>query len=521
MRTLFGLALAVTVALSPFALPTDADARVHLSRAGSFETGMFDESAAEICAYAKDEKKIFFVDGSNGTIGILDVSDITKPTKVGSFDLSPYGKGANSVAYAGGLVAVAVQANDKQANGSLVLLDPSGDFVAEYPAGALPDMVTFSHNGTLVLLANEGEPNGAYTNDPEGSVTIVDISAGPKNGKVKQLSFAGFNGQKDSLRKRGVRISHPDATVAQDLEPEYIAVAKDDSKAFVAMQENNAVAVVDLKAMQITDIIGLGAKNWQRGSIAFDASNKDGAVRFVSWPVESLYMPDAISTVMIGGKHYIVTANEGDGREYDEYVDEKRLGKAKLDPVAFPDHAMLQDERNLGRLKTIVDMSDPDNDGIYERIVAYGGRSFTLFDMSGRVVYDSGDDFERITAAAMPELFNATDNENEFDDRSDDKGPEPEGVATGMVDGRMYAFVGLERVGGIMVYDITNPAKAAFVEYVTNRTVDGDPEKGTAGDLAPEGVHFVAAEDSHTGVPLLIVGNEVSGNVVIYTIISE
>jgi hypothetical protein len=304
--------------------------------------------------------------------------------------------------------------------------------------------------------------------------------------------------------------------VAQDIEPEYIAVSPDSKLAFVALQENNSVAVIDLEKAEVTKILALGLKDWSK--LVMDASDKDKAVNLKSWPVRSAYMPDGISAFAMDGRNYFITANEGDSREYGDYSDELRFAKAKLDPKALPGADRLQDDKALGRLKTIPDLSDMDGDGDYDRIVAFGGRSFTIWDEDGNRVFDSGDMFERILARYHADWFNTTSDENKFDNRSDDKGCEPESAVIGVIDGRTYVFVGLERMGGIMVFDITDLRAPAFVTYRLDRDFSGDPKKGTAGDLGPEGVRFVPAAESHTGTNLLIVGNEVSGTTTIYTV---
>jgi hypothetical protein len=489
---------------------------LELTPAGTYASGIFDESAAEIVDYDPEGKQVYVVNAHKNVIDVLDVSDIHRPVKKAVFDFSRYGKGANSVAYRDGMIAVAVEADPKQAPGRVVVVDRRGRTLAAYQVGALPDMVTFSPDGRYILAACEGEPNKDYSVDPEGSVSVIDISGGLDKAVNHSVKFTDFNPVKEHLQAQGVRISHPGSTVAQDLEPEYIAVSPDSRLAFVTLQENNSVAVVDLKKAKVTKILALGLKDWS--GLAMDASDKDKAVNLKHWPVYSAYMPDGLSAFAVDGRNYFVTANEGDSREYGDYADEKRLAKAKLDPKAFPNAAALQDEKALGRLKTIPDLSDTDHDGDYDRIVGFGGRSFSIWDGNGNLVFDSGDMFERILARYHADWFNTTNDENKFDNRSDDKGCEPETTAIGVIDGRRYVFVGLERMGGIMVFDITDPKAPAFVTYRLDRDFSGDPEKGTAGDLGPEGIHFVSAADSPAGTPLLIVGNEVSGTTTIYTV---
>lgn len=250
---------------------------------------------------------------------------------------------------------------------------------------------------------------------------------------------------------------------------------------------------------------------------AMDASNRDDAINITNWPTLGMYMPDTIVAYDYDGITYIVTANEGDSRDYDGYSEEERVADLTLDETVFPNAEWLQADENLGRIKTTSANGDIDGDGDFDRIFTYGARSFSIWDQYGNLVFDSGDDLEQITALYDPENFNSTNDENDsFDNRSDDKGPEPEGLAIGSFGGNTYLFLGLERVGGIVVYDITHPQHPAFMFFINNRDFDGVAEEFTAGDLGPEGLKFLPAEGTSTRTPWLLVGNEVSGTTTIY-----
>lgn len=175
------------------------------------------------------------------------------------------------------------------------------------------------------------------------------------------------------------------------------------------------------------------------------------------------------------------------------------------------------DDDRLGRLNVTTTLGDPDNDGDFDELYVFGTRSFSIWDDTGTLIFDSGDEFERKVAELFPNFFNSTNDENNFDNRSDNKGPEPEGITLGRVGGRTLAFIGLERVGGFMLYDVTDPFSPFFLDYVNNCDFSGDPEAGTAGDLGPEGLLFIDAKDSPNGHPLLVVTNEVSGTTTIYS----
>jgi DNA-binding beta-propeller fold protein YncE len=483
---------------------------------GEYRTGMLDESAAEIPAYDPVSKRIFVVNGADKAIDILDMSDPSNLTKVGAMDLSTRGKAANSVAIKDGLVAVAVENSDKQEPGQAVFFDTDGTFLSAVTVGALPDMIKFTPDGKHVLVANEGEPNDEFTIDPEGSVSIISLSGGAENlsaDDVRTVAFSSLNGGKLPY---GMRTSNPGtSTVAQDVEPEYIAVSSDSNTAYVSLQENNAIAIIDIETASLKRVAGLGFKD--HSVHAFDASNKDNKINIRTWPVMGMYMPDTIDAIEIGGKDWVLIANEGDARDYDGYSEEARVADLKLDPVAFPTASTLQKDENLGRLKTTTAQGDIDFDGDVDVIYSYGARSFSVLDADGEMVFDSGDAFEQILATSYANVFNSSDTENySRDDRSDDKGPEPEGIAAGYVNGTPYAFIGLERQGGFMVYDLTNPTNPQFVTYHTDRRFSGSPEHDTAGELAPEGMQFVEAKDSPTGNAMLVVASEVSGSTKVY-----
>ncbi|MGF1493135.1 MAG: choice-of-anchor I family protein [Microcoleaceae cyanobacterium] len=901
---------------------------IQLTVLGTYETGVFDESAAEIPAYDPESRRAFVVNCDTNAIDVLDLTNPTEPTLVGEISVTDFGAGANSVAVKNGLVAVAVEAEAGTDPGQAVFFDTEGNFLNAITVGVLPDMITFTPDGNKVLTANEAEPvdEPGDENDPEGSISVVDLSNGVENLTVAMAEFTQFNGQEEFLRSQGVRI-FPGVSFAQDAEPEYIATNADGSQAFVTLQENNAVAVVDVESATVLGIQPLGLKDFSQGlpeltafdfedrgnltnsegedlvsatgetiglggfsglwfdgvadngnlqfltvpdrgptgddvdgdepflvpdlqsqvisfelneatgeitvtdklfltradgttpitgltnipnvdlrpvdaagnsvdlpgltdldasefgsdfdplgadlegivrapngnlwmvdeyrpaiynftaegelinrfvpqgtldmaneanpgvdfpegtfgaetlpeeylnrranrgfegvaldtdenilyafiqtpmsnpdretgddssiirmigvdpatgvpvaeyvyllqdpeignnvdkigdavyagegkfftierdssidvdsqkfvfeidltgatnvlgmdfgdetleqqtadglaemgispvnkvkvtnlpslgyipsdkpegiaivddrlavlndndfglipetaavelgfidfsgSNGLDASDEDGEINIQNWPVFGMFMPDSIGAFEVNGQTFYAIANEGDDRGEDE-----RIEDLILDPTAFPNAEELQQEENLGRLGVSTIDGDIDGDGDFDQLFSYGARSFSIYDANGNQVFDSGDDFEQITAAVFPEDFNSSNDENDdFDSRSDNKGPEPEGIEIGEVDGNIFAFIGLERIGGVMVYDVTDPASAEFVQYLNNRDFFGDAEAGTAGDLGPEGLEFVGAEASPTGRPLLVVGNEVSGTTTVY-----
>jgi hypothetical protein len=515
-----------SLALIALALPTAATShrpRLELVPLGTHASGIFAEGGAEIVSYDPRTRRAFVVNAQDVSVDVLDLADPANPAPIHTIDVSALGGSANSVDVARGILAVAVEADEKTDPG-LVAFYSTEDYrlLGTAGVGALPDMLTFTPDGQKVLVANEGEPSSygeADSVDPEGSVSIVDLRHGCDRARVRTAHFRRFNGRERALRAAGVRIFGPGASVAQDLEPEYIALAGD--RAYVTLQENNALAVVDIERARVLEILPLGEKDHARRGHGLDASDRDGAIHIARWPVRGLYMPDAIASYRFFGHTFLVTANEGDARDYDGFAEEARVGASgyALDPTAFPDAAALKASAALGRLTVTTSSGDTDGDGDFDEIHAFGARSFSIWHAaSGHQVFDSGDRLERITARALPGSFNSDHESNNFDNRSDNKGPEPEGLALGTIHGRTYAFLGLERVGGVMVFDVTNPWNVSFETYLNNRDFTGDPEAGTARDLGPEGLHFVPAAQSPTRRPLLIVGNEVSGTTTVYEV---
>jgi DNA-binding beta-propeller fold protein YncE len=522
------------------------------------ESGQYGVSAAEILDYHPQSQSIFVVNAKSGQVDILDaavintisdsqeaaidpltLNNLTKKTTLNlAADLKLTGLGSvNSVAIYDNLLAVAIERGDNQGNPvqgrgfiGFYTLDKTGNatYLQAVEVGFLPDNVVFTHDGSKVVVANEGEPNGAYTVDPEGSVSIININNNIPEKQAIHIRFNDFNHQASRHHElpTGVKINGPKSSVSQDLEPEYVAISHDNSHAFVSLQENNALAIIDLKSHRVERIVDLGSKNYGLSNNAIDASDKDGKVNIQAYAgVYGLYQPDTIASYSINGADFIVTANEGDARDYAGFSEETRAGKLTLDKN-HPQFEAVQDKKQLGRLKVTTSIGDTDNDGDIDKIYSYGARSFSIWDAQGQQVFDSGNDFARITAARLGNNFNNHNSKNKGDNRSDDKGAEPEALALGSIDGRQYAFIGLERTSGFMIYDITEPQHAYFIDYIVNRdfapkfeiedgqVTKGDPAK--VGDLGPEGMKFIAADHSPNGKPLLLVANEVSGTTVVY-----
>jgi hypothetical protein len=462
--------------------------------------------------------------------------------------------GVQSLDVSGNLLAIAVQSSPKTSAGVIAFysLDSAGTatFLKKVTVGSLPDGVAFSPDGKYLVVANEGELSNTFMTDaidPDGSISIIAITNGVPADTATTLGFSDFNvgGSRRSELPAGIRIGRPGATVAQDLEPEYVSISADSKTAFVTLQENNAVATVDLASGKISKIFALGYKDYATknriaasdryaGTAKKDYEHPTQPAQLKNYPnLFGVYMPDGIATVTLNGKTYFLTANEGDDRNdfltnFDEVpalAETARFADlvASLDPAAFPTAAVdaIKTAQELGRLTLMAKdangkFGDTDGDGDYDRLYVLGGRSFSIWDAeTGLQVFDSGDDVERIVynnaaddATKSATLFKAA----QLLGRLDNKGPEPESVVVGQVGSETYAFVALERASGILMYQITNPLKPKLVQHIRNTT------DLTDGDISPEGLKFIPAAQSPNGVALLVVGHEVTGSVAVYQI---
>lgn len=489
---------------------------ISLAHVTSVDIGIAGDDAAEIVDYDPASETLVVANSERNQIELVDFSDPTNPVVGTAIDVSSIG-GINSVAVYDGTIAAAIENDDAQLDGTIAFYDMAGNLLSQVTAGALPDMITFTPDGTKVLSANEGEPSDDYSVDPEGSVTIVDVSGGAANvtqADVSSVSFTGFNSQQAQLIADGVRIFGPNATVAMDLEPEFIALSANGDTAWVSCQENNALVVVDVPSATALSVVALGYKDHSVPGAGLDAEDQSDEVRIANYPIKGMYMPDAIASYTLDGTTYLVSANEGDAREYDTFEEESRLSGVDLDETAFPNTELLQE--SIGRLTITTATGDTDNDGDLDEIYSFGGRSFSIWNGStGNLLYDSGDDMELYLSqdSTWGPFFNSTDDELELKNRSDNKGPEPEAVVIGNINGGFFAFVGLERIGGVMVYDITDPAAPVFVDYANTRDTASD-----GGDLAPEGLVLIPNDDSPDGKYYLVVSNEVSSTLTVYEV---
>ena len=557
-------ALALALALQLGAATPAAAAGVHatagyengssplnLTLVARYDSGQFhvDGGVMEIVAYSQSNGFAYAINGQSGLLAAIPLSDLTAGASVArlsgtDIDVKALVEAADSSFRYGDMTSVAVSPDSTtlaaalQAEGyneagrvALFTCNEDGSLTLKglVATGAQPDMVTFADNST-VLTADEGEPREGYgdgTADPRGSVTVVDVSS--LTGEV--VGFDAFDAQRDALSASGV-VLKKGVNPSTDLEPEYIAVSG--GKAYVTLQENNAIAVLDLASRTYDGIWTAGFEDYSVTPI--DIDKKDGVYAPRTYgSLMGIRMPDGIAAFQADGRTYLITANEGDAREWgDEELgtfylseDERDFGEAG---VTSPTGAITGE--NSGLEGKVVFFRTEDFDGLDSgRDYLFGGRTFTVYavgDDGITEVFTSGDDFESLTAQYLPDYYNCSNDNAVPDDRSGKKGPEAESVTVGEVDGRTYAFVALERTGGIMVYDVTDPAAAQYVNYINTRDFssvtegseqyeDGELDKWvTGGDVAPEGLLFLSSSASPTGESLLLAACEVSGTVAVY-----
>ena len=555
-----GLALQLGNAASAQGLPTggyeNGTAALNLTQIARYSAGQYnvDGGVMEIVAYNQATGWAYAINGQSGKLAAIPLAGLTAGAHVEELtgteiDVKALVEAEDGTFQYGDMTSVAISPDSTtlaaalQAQGSndagrvaLFTCEEDGSLTLEalVETGAQPDMVTFAGDG-VVLTADEGEPREGYGEniaDPKGSVTVVDV----ESQESTVVDFTAFDSQRDQLAEAGI-VLKKGSTPSVDLEPEYIAVSG--GKAYVTLQENNAIAVLDIDSQTFDGVYSAGFED--HSTTAIDLDKKDDA--YDPQTYESLLgirMPDGIAAFTVEGTTYLVTANEGDAREWGDedqgtfYISEDERDFSE-EGVTSPTGGITGEGSGLeGK---VVFFKTEDFDGLDpEKDYVFGGRSFTVFQATENgleEVFTSGDDFEALTAQYVPDYFNSSNDNAVLDDRSGKKGPEAESVTVGTVDGKTYAFVALERTGGVMAYDVTDPEAITFVNYVNTRDFgtivegseeyeDGELDKWvTGGDVAPEGLLFLDAASSPNGEPLLLAACEVSGTVAVYQLGSE
>jgi hypothetical protein len=502
------------------------------------------EGSAEIGTFHAASKRIFATNGVKNSIDIFDISDVANPKKVGSVSLSPYGNDVTSVAAGRDVVVAVVNVSDKfsatgvptTTNGKIVVFDTNGKVLSSPDVlGVLPDSVSFAPDGTTALVAIEGQPvcakddpataakedtDYSKASDPVGGVTVVDLS----NPAAPVLRFAGFDQfSVAQMKAKGIAVSSVVNNVSKDFEPEFVS-AVDNNYAFVTIQEANAIGKLNIRTATFENVTRAFESKLE--SVARDTSDRDAGAGPRNYKrVVGASQPDAIAAFKAGGGQYYVTANEGDAREYTCLNDDLRASALKVDPRRFPDWKAWSANAGLGRAKVNPTNGDIDGDGDIDNIHLRGTNSMTIY-RNGSPVWDSGELLDQIQTQAFGvaningshSLSSDKSTMNYVgQDRSDDKGAEPEGVAVGMVGDRRIAVLGLERMTALAIFDVTQPRKPVFQEWIQMLPTKATPAKDVK-HWSPEGIVFVPAENSPSGKALIITSYELSGSLSIHEI---
>jgi hypothetical protein len=505
------------------------------------------EGGAEIPTFHAASKRLFSTNGARNTVDVYDLSDPSKPTRINRVELKNYGSDVTSVAAGKDVVVAAVhRAETFAANGApttpsgvLVVMDPNGKVLSTADLkGVLPDAVTFTPSGTTALVAIEGQPVCAKDDpattaneatdylkavDPLGGVSIVDLTT-PASPQVTFVDFKGFT--VGELRARGLALSSVVNDASKDLEPEYIT-ALDEAMAYVTIQEANGIGVLDIDQKTWIDV--RRAFESKLSQTPIDTSDRDSGKGPRSYlNVVGPSQPDAVAGFKIGSGHYFLTANEGDAREYTCLNDDLRASSLKVDSRRFPDWKTWSTNAELGRAKVNPNAGDRDGDGDFDTIHLRGSRSMTMY-RNGLPIWDSGKLLEEIQISTFgvaningSHALSADKSTVNYtaQDRSDDKGGEPEGVAVGMVGSARVAILGLERMSALVVFDISSPRSPTLIKWIQMLPTTPTPA-AQATAWSPEGVIFVPADKSPNGKALFITSYELSGSLTVHQIASN
>ena len=517
-----------------------------------------DEDAAESVAY-DDGPNVTYVIGHPGYLHVVTFNSTTGQGYVAR-SVRVSALRTTGVDACGGVVSVSVRGSDASQDGIVQFYDSydrassSLQKLRQQTVGKSPIELKFSADCATLVVANKGNADWTVDDDfssfvnPEGSVTVISniVKSGQTlNYTVRTAHFTKFNSRVSTLLLQGLHfvmqkdILNNTYTLAQDLQPETVTFSSDQSIAYVALQGNNAVAVVDLASATITAVYGLGFKDFSLENNAID-TNDNEKIEITRKPsgFYGLFQPDDIAAFSVGGNRYVVTANEGDSREY-------RLGNR----VLFTEEVegsyfvgKLTQATNSSLYTSITNNGDleelrvssaigQNQQGLYEGIYAFGGRSFSVYRQDAdefTQVYDSGKLLAEEHASRYRDWFNGQHSRSKtlsesFDSRSDRKGVETEAMHLTTIGGDRVLFLGNERTSTIFVFGLENPSSPELFSTATNvnTQLDGNDayDERTLGDADPEKLIYVPSASSPVpGKPVLIVAGAFSGTVSLYEV---
>lgn len=418
----------------------------------------------------------------------------------------------------GKFLALSVALDPTTEKGYIVITNLSGEYISHYQVSSLPDNLSITPDSKKIIIANEGEPGKGLKVDPEGSVSIIDLSKGLTNGKVTEVKIDEtlIKGELKNRLDEYILAAPHKPSYSQALEPEYVSIDKDGKFAYITFQEDSAIGKLDIETKKFIWIEYMGVKDHSKDENSFVIGKNSS--KFETANVFGLYQPDGIKIVNQNGNTYLITANEGDARDYGkEFFQEDNYSIGKLLESGKKINVPVTESMKNLKVSNFRGINDK---GEYDSLYSFGGRSFSIFkaEKDGlNLVFDSGNQLEKITQKYLPEYFNSSNTNTKPYSRNNSKGPEPEDVEVGVINDRTYAFVGLERIGGVVTFDITDITKPEFTGYYSSR----DYSEDVKGDVGIEGLKFVSAEKSPIGEPLLITSNEISNSIAIYKINSK
>ncbi|XP_078602373.1 mesenchyme-specific cell surface glycoprotein-like [Branchiostoma floridae x Branchiostoma japonicum] len=519
-----------------------------------------DKGAAEQVAYHPGQKMVYAV-GVEGLLTVIDVSVPTAARVVHTQELPNAQMGKyNDLALCGDSIAV-IQSNPLDAlPGTLYIYGVYNGFSDmelnnQLQVGPAPSSVKFRSDCARLVVVNEGKAGldsfGNFKNPP-GTISVVDFDINSLGGGTLAsytINFLRFDHLQDEYTARGVRwVYRGEGTgvpgrMSDELEPEDFSFDETENKIYVTLQENNAIAVVNLTTLIVDEIYPLGAKNW--ANYMLDPSDKDGGIRMQNWPIFGLYQPDDVVSFTVGSRKLLATANEGNSRELtvggvditDEWKGKDFITNGAVAPtVPQTLVAALQDDAQLGVLRfSNYDGKSSSNPGQYEQFYAFGGRGFSLWKASDLTQFwDSGADVELQHSRHLPLIFNCEfDDDNpdkspmdEKDEASKKKGPETESLVVAEVYGKTVIIIGNERPSSLMIYSVDAVTGIPSFESIfragdISKNYDDAYNDRNIGDLDPESMEFVPAADSPDGTPLLLVVGNVSGTVAVYRVVDS
>lgn len=509
-------------------------------------------------AYNSDNQKVYQINSNDNELNIFPIaSDGTFDTENQTIitfdslftDFTCAGPTYVAIDTINDRIAVTLESGDTSAvNGRVCLLDYDGNLQYYYETGVQPNMAVFTADSKKLLITNEGEHKSTYTvTDPKGTVTIIDFSrnSDPTRITPTEVDFSAFTADEliensillNKIKNTNVTEENPDTYIPvepqYDLEPESIAVNDAGTTAYVCLQEANAIATLDLTTNEFVDIRSLGFIDYSDETNAIDVVLDKTYSPTTYQYTYGVPMPHSIELIEIEGTTYLLTANEGASRTYCYNTSTKFISNlttatltsnepkvdANGDPVydangeeVYPTAASVQ---VLNNTYTAGLEEGVEEDGSDTPHYIFGTRSFSIYEAdSMSLLYDSANSLEAKTNELLPSNFNCTNNMMGKEKGATARGVEPKAVITSAINGRYFAFIALEAIGGVMVYEITDPSTPEYINYINTR----DFSTSIKGDVSPGCIALADANSSKNELPTFFVGYDVTATLGSYTI---